>query len=106
MGSEMCIRDSYLASAFTSNGLFRAALGGAFPLFAPQLFKRLNLQGGCSLLGGLAALMIPITVVFYLYGEKLRAMSKRTGDEPPQFMERFDSDVSLNKEEIDGPHIP
>lgn len=96
----------YLASAFTSNGLFRAALGGAFPLFAPQLFKRLNLQGGCSLLGGLAALMIPITVVFYMYGEKLRAMSKRTGDEPPQFMERFDSDVSLNKEEIDGPHIP
>ena len=49
------------------------------------MFNRLTLQGGCSLLGGLATLLIPITIVFYMYGAKLRAMSKRAGSEqkPP-----------------------
>ncbi|PKI82519.1 hypothetical protein MVES1_004017 [Malassezia vespertilionis] len=69
----------YHASAFASNGLFRALVGGAFPLFATQMFNKLTLQGGCSLLGGLAVLLLPITFVFYIYGPKLRAMSKRTG---------------------------
>ena len=75
----------FLASAYASNGLFRALVGGAFPLFATQMFNRLTLQGGCSLLGGLATLLIPITIVFYMYGAKLRAMSKRAGSEqkPP-----------------------
>ena len=69
----------YLASAYASNGLFRAAVGGAFPLFATPMFKRLTLQGGCSLLGGLAVLLIPVTAAFYYYGPKLRAASRRAG---------------------------
>ena len=69
----------YLASVYASNGLFRAILEGAFPLFSTQMFNRLTLQGSCSLLGGLAVLLFPITVVFYLYGPKLRSMSKTAG---------------------------
>lgn len=79
----------FMASAYASNGLFRALVGGAFPLFATQMFDRLTLQGGCSLLGGLAALLVPITVVFYMYGEKLRMMSKRTGREPKKDIEKI-----------------
>lgn len=73
----------YLASAYASNGLFRAAVGGAFPLFAKQMFHRLTLQGGCSLLGGLALLLIPITFLFYKYGSKLRTISKHAGKAEP-----------------------
>lgn len=68
-----------MASAFASNALFRALLGGAFPLFSTQMFNRMSVQGGCSFLGGLAILLLPITFVFYKYGHKLREMSRATG---------------------------
>ena len=69
-----CIVENYprfLASAYASNGLVRALVGGAFLLFARQMFNRLTLQGSCSLLGGLTALFFPIPVVVYVYGAKL-----------------------------------
>ena len=66
----------YTASAYASNGLFRALVGGAFPLFSSQMFRRLTIQGGCSLLGGLALLLLPITLIFYMYGATLRAKYK------------------------------
>ena len=69
----------YTASAFASNGLFRALAGGAFPLFSTQMFNRLTIQGGCSLLGGLAILLIPVTLTFYLYGDRLRKQSQMAG---------------------------
>ena len=91
----------YLASAYASNGLFRALVGGAFPLFATQMFDRLTLQGGCSLLGGLAVLLIPITMFFFLYGPKLRAMSKNAGKwETQDFRSKLVSES--NKEECDA----
>ena len=64
-----CIVENYprfLASAYASNGLVRALVGGAFLLFARQMFNGLALQGSCSLPGGLAALLFPLTVVFYV----------------------------------------
>lgn len=69
----------YTASAYASNGLFRALVGGAFPLFSSQMFRKLTIQGGCSLLGGLAVLLLPITLTFYLYGARLRAKSRMAG---------------------------
>lgn len=69
----------YTASAYASNGLFRALAGGAFPLFSTQMFNRLTIQGGCSLLGGLAILLIPVTVTFYMCGDRLRKKSKMAG---------------------------
>lgn len=69
----------YTASAYASNGLFRALVAGAFPLFATQMFERLTVQGGCSLLGGLAVLLFPITITFYFYGSRLRAKSPMVG---------------------------
>ena len=74
----------YMASAYASNGLFRALLGGAFPLFSTQMFRRLTIQGGCSLLGGLAILLLPITGTFYWTGPRLRARSKMAGTTPAE----------------------
>lgn len=71
----------HLASVYASNGLSRAVTAGAFPLFATEMFENLTLQGGCSLLGGLALLLLPLTFVFYWIGPKLRAMSKNAGEE-------------------------
>ena len=73
-----------MASAYASNGLFRALLGGAFPLFSTQMFRRLTIQGGCSLLGGLAILLLPITGAFYWTGPRLRARSKMAGTTPAE----------------------
>lgn len=40
------------------------------------MFNNLEIQWAGTLLGCLAAIMIPIPVVFYLYGHKIRALSK------------------------------
>lgn len=51
-------------------------LGFAFPLFGSQMFAKLGLGGGNSLLAGLAiALGIPFPVWLWFYGEKMRANS-------------------------------
>ncbi|KAI0406757.1 MFS general substrate transporter [Xylaria palmicola] len=66
----------YAASIFAGSALFRASFGATFPLFARQLFERLGVGPGNSLLGGVAILFIPIPFIFYKYGGKIRRMSK------------------------------
>lgn len=70
----------YMASAYASNGLFRALVAGAFPLFATQMFERMTIQGGNSFLGGLGILLLPITFAFYKFGPVLRERSKMSGN--------------------------
>jgi hypothetical protein len=43
------------------------------------MFHNLGIQWAGTLLGCLSAIMIPIPVVFYLYGHKIRSWSKNTG---------------------------
>ncbi|KAI0181028.1 hypothetical protein GGR52DRAFT_567278 [Hypoxylon sp. FL1284] len=64
------------ASIFAGNALFRALFGESFPLFARELFRHLGIGPGNSLLGGIAVCFIPIPLVFYRYGEKIRHISK------------------------------
>ena len=72
----------YMASAYASNSMLRAAVAGAFPIFSTIMFHKLTVQGGCSLLGGLGLLLIPFTVFFYFRGDRLRARSKKAGMPP------------------------
>ncbi|KAK7710220.1 GTPase-activating protein [Diaporthe eres] len=69
----------YAASLFAGAALFRASLGGAFPLFARELFYQLGVGPGNSLLGGIAVLFIPVPFALYYYGERIRGWSKRVG---------------------------
>lgn len=55
----------------------RCTLGSAFPLFGRQLFSNLTIQGGTSLLAGLALLMTPLAAYFYRNGERLRSMNRK-----------------------------
>jgi len=73
------IVDTYLlfaASALAANTIFRSAVGAGFPLFTTQMFHALTIQGACSLIGGIAFLLLPIPFVFYKYGPKIRERSK------------------------------
>jgi DHA1 family multidrug resistance protein-like MFS transporter len=68
----------YAASIFAGNTLVRSSVAAAFPLFGRTFFNHLGLGGGNSLLAGLSILMIPAMWGLFLYGHKLRAMSKYT----------------------------
>ena len=71
--------DVYLTfanSAIAANTLIRSALGAAFPLFAVQMFHNLGVQWAGSLLALLAVAMIPVPILFYHYGARIRAMSR------------------------------
>lgn len=71
--------DAYLlfaASAIAGNTFLRSLCGAAFPLFASYMFKGMGIQWACTLLGCVAVLLIPIPVLFYMYGHKIRAKSK------------------------------
>ncbi|PWY70690.1 MFS multidrug transporter [Aspergillus eucalypticola CBS 122712] len=73
------IIDVYLMfanSAIAANTLVRSSLGGAFPLFATQMYDKLGVDWASSLLGFITVAMIPIPVLFFFYGKKLRAMSR------------------------------
>ncbi|KAJ5629226.1 hypothetical protein N7528_002883 [Penicillium herquei] len=73
------IVDSYLpiaASAVAANIILRSSVAAGFPMFTTQMFEKLGIQWACTLLGCLAALMIPIPYVFRSYGKVLRERSK------------------------------
>ena len=65
-------------SAIAANTLVRSLVGGAFPLFATQMYHNLGVNWASSLLGFLTIAMIPIPIFFYFYGARIRAMSKYT----------------------------
>ncbi|KAL4764549.1 MFS transporter [Aspergillus foveolatus] len=73
------ILDSYLnfaASAFAANTMMRSMVGGVFPLFTRQMFNNMGIQWAGTLLGCIAVIMIPIPVLFLIYGPRLRRMSR------------------------------
>ncbi|KAI1127724.1 major facilitator superfamily transporter [Nemania abortiva] len=66
----------YAASLFAGNDFFRSALAFAAVLFAPPLFEDLGVARGNSLLGGLSVVGIIGIWTLYLFGARLRSMSK------------------------------
>ncbi|KAL2865019.1 MFS transporter [Aspergillus lucknowensis] len=64
------------ASTIAANTILRSALGCAFPLFSRQMMENLGVQWAGTLLGCLAAAMIPIPVGFQVYGPWLRRKSR------------------------------
>ncbi|KAH8430246.1 MFS transporter [Aspergillus melleus] len=71
--------DCYLqfaAAAFAANTIMRSLVGAAFPLFSTQLFNSLGVQWAGTLLGCIAALLVPIPFVFLYWGPTLRQRSR------------------------------
>ncbi|KAJ5083525.1 hypothetical protein N7456_012952 [Penicillium angulare] len=66
----------YANSAIAANTLVRSLVGGGFPLFATSMYERLGVDWASSLLGFITIAMIPIPILFFFYGAKIRAMSR------------------------------
>ncbi|KAK8130291.1 polyamine transporter 2 [Apiospora kogelbergensis] len=95
--------DSYLmfaASAIAGNTFLRSLCGAGFPLFASYMFEGMGIQWAATLLGCVAAALVPIPVIFYLYGHKIRAKSSfaptSANNGPPS------SDGSMEVAGVDG----
>jgi hypothetical protein len=66
----------YAASALAGNAVIRSFFGGTLPLAGPTMYKNLTPQWAGTLLGLLEVALIPIPLVFYRYGEKIRSKSR------------------------------
>lgn len=67
----------YAASGLAAAVVLRSLCGFGFPLFANALFSKLGYGWGNSLLGFVSiAFGIPAPIIFWKYGERLRARSK------------------------------
>jgi len=73
------IVDAYLmfaASAIAANTFMRSLFGCVFPLFATYMFNGIGINWTMTLLGCVAALLVPLPVIFFIWGPKLRQKSK------------------------------
>lgn len=74
------IIDSYTrfaASGIAAAVVLRSLAGFGFPLFAPYLYDKLHYGWGNSLLAFLGIFIgIPAPFLFWIYGEKLRSLSR------------------------------
>ncbi|KAH8696423.1 major facilitator superfamily domain-containing protein [Talaromyces proteolyticus] len=71
--------DCYLplaASTVAANIILRSSVAAGFPLFSRQMFKNLGIQWAGTLLGCLAAIMIPIPLALRVFGPRIRRKSK------------------------------
>ncbi|KAI1487018.1 major facilitator superfamily transporter [Biscogniauxia mediterranea] len=65
----------YAASALAGNAVMRSMFGATLPLAGPSMYATLTPQWAGTLLGLLEVALIPIPIIFYRYGERIRAKS-------------------------------
>ncbi|KAL9101809.1 MAG: hypothetical protein Q9163_002980 [Psora crenata] len=63
-------------SAIAASTFFRSLLGAGFPLFATAMYHKLGVQWATSLLAFLCLALIPVPILFYKFGKRIRGMSK------------------------------
>lgn len=66
----------YAASAIAANTVLRSLVGMLLPLAGPSMYKTLGLGWGNSLLGFLCIAMIPVPLLIWKFGKKLRASQR------------------------------
>lgn len=85
LGLTNYIVDAYLpvaASALAAMTFFRSLAGAGFPLFATQMYDALNPRWASTLLGLVAAVMVPLPFVLIKIGPRLRKNSKYAPSRP------------------------
>ncbi|EJD48787.1 MFS general substrate transporter [Auricularia subglabra TFB-10046 SS5] len=66
----------YAASAVAANTFLRSIFAAALPFVAEPLFHNLGVPWACTLLGCISVVLALVPFLFYIYGAKLRAMSR------------------------------
>ncbi|MCJ1392627.1 Citrinin biosynthesis cluster MFS transporter mrr1 [Xylographa bjoerkii] len=74
----------YANSAIAANTLIRALSGAGFPLFATAMYNNLGVAWASSVLGFITLAMFPVPVLFFIYGKKIRALSRYSPTEKMQ----------------------
>lgn len=67
-------------SAIAANTFFRSWIGAGFPMFATPMFHNLGVNWAMSLLGFLCVALFPVPILYYIYGAKIRKLSRYTAD--------------------------
>ncbi|CCU76488.1 MFS transporter [Blumeria hordei DH14] len=70
--------DAYLdtaASVIAASMMFRSLAGALFPLFFDSMFKSLGINWTATILGCIALLLVPVSILFYYFGAKIRSKS-------------------------------
>ncbi|KAK0649471.1 major facilitator superfamily domain-containing protein [Cercophora newfieldiana] len=67
---------NHAASALSGNTVMRSIFGAALPLAGPAMYASLTPQWAGTLLGLLEVVLIPIPIIFYYHGDKIRARSR------------------------------
>jgi multidrug resistance protein len=65
----------YAASALAGNAVLRSAMGGALPLAGPKMYATLGPHWSATMLSLIEFALIPIPLVFYRYGHRIRMKS-------------------------------
>lgn len=66
----------YSNSAIAVNTFIRSFFGAFFPLFTHAMYHNLGVPWATSLLGFICVAFLPVPVLFYIYGARIRAKSK------------------------------
>ncbi|PSR84456.1 major facilitator superfamily domain-containing protein [Coniella lustricola] len=66
----------YSTSALAANSLLRSLFGAGFALFADGMYDRLGTPWATSILGFCSLAMAFLPLVFYVYGARIRGLSK------------------------------
>ncbi|KAJ4985442.1 major facilitator superfamily transporter [Stagonosporopsis vannaccii] len=68
--------EMYAASALTSVTLVRYVTAGGMTVVGIPFYKNMGVHWTLTILGGISALLVPVPYLFYIYGTKIRGMSK------------------------------
>ncbi|KAF2723957.1 MFS general substrate transporter [Polychaeton citri CBS 116435] len=63
-------------SGIAANTFARSWVGAGFPLFATGMYHNLGIPWATSLLGFLTAALFPVPIIFYIYGARIRKLSR------------------------------
>ncbi|EEU36713.1 uncharacterized protein NECHADRAFT_51884, partial [Fusarium vanettenii 77-13-4] len=73
------IIDNYLMnanSALAANAVVQALFEAGFPMFATATYKKLGVDWATSALGFIAVGLFPVLILFYIFGERIRKLSR------------------------------
>ena len=80
----------YAASALAGNTVVRSIIGSTLPLAGPAMYSKLGPHWAGTLLGLVQVAIIPIPIIFYIYGEGIRKKSSLIGS------------MQIDKERLEG----
>ncbi|KAJ4321127.1 hypothetical protein N0V94_003074 [Neodidymelliopsis sp. IMI 364377] len=68
--------EMYAASALTSVTLVRYVTAGGMTVVGIPFYKNMGVHWTLTILGGISALLVPVPYLFYIYGKKIRGLSR------------------------------